>query len=490
MSNSETPLVAAEQPRGFADKLGDAAGAEERIVTAVGRVYEQWGFDRLETPAVEFTEALGKFLPDLDRPNEGVFSFQDDERWLSMRYDLTAPLARFAAQNWETLPKPFRRWQTGQVWRNEKPGPGRYRQFVQCDADTVGSDNPASDGEIIAMAGQALEAVGVPRDGYLFKINSRRILNGVLLGIGLGVEDRARLTVMRAIDKLDRIGVEGVAALLGKGRKDDSGDFTPGAELDPAAVQKVTDFVTLPTDSRAGVLAGLERLVGDNDEGRAGLKELIGIDAVLSALDVDDTRARIDPSVVRGLEYYTGAVYEAELTLTVKENGRPVRFGSVGGGGRYDDLVARFTGKPVPATGFSIGVSRLIAAQEVLGIGQTDVLAPPVVILALDAARMGDYLAMAEELRRAGIRAEAYLGGAGMKAQLKYADKRDAPVAVIQGGDELAKGTVTLKDLKLGAKIAASLGEDREAYAKAREQVQLEVPRAQLVAAVQQILAR
>lgn len=489
--SSETPLVTAEKPRGFSDKLGEAAGAEERVVTAVGRVYEQWGFDRLETPALEYTEALGKFLPDLDRPNEGVFSFQDDERWVSMRYDLTAPLARFVAEQREALPKPFRRWQTGAVWRNEKPGPGRYRQFVQCDADTVGSDNPASDAEIIAMAAQALEAVGVPRAGYQFKINSRRILNGVLLGAGLDeTAAKARLTVMRAIDKLDRVGVEGVAALLGKGRKDESGDFTEGAKLEPAAVQKVIDFVTLATDTRAGVLAGLERLVGDNDEGRAGLKELAGIDAVLSALGVDDDRARIDPSVVRGLEYYTGAVYEAELTLTVKENGKPIRFGSVGGGGRYDDLVARFTGQRVPATGFSIGVSRLVAAQDILGLARKDASPPPVVVLALDAARMGDYLAMAEELRRAGIRAEAYLGSSGMKAQLKYADKRDAPIAIIQGGDELAKGTVTLKDLKLGAKIAAGLGEDREAYAKARAQVQQEVPRGQLVAAVQQMLAR
>jgi len=488
MSNSEPSLVAAEKPRGFADKLGGAAGAEERIVSAVGSVYEQWGFDRLETPAIEFTEALGKFLPDLDRPNEGVFSFQDDERWLSLRYDLTAPLARFAAENWDALPKPFRRWQTGAVWRNEKPGPGRYRQFVQCDADTVGSDNPASDAEIIAMAAQALEAVGVPPDGYLFKINSRRVLNGVLLAIG-AKDEKARLTVMRAIDKLERVGVEGVAALLGKGRKDESGDFTAGADLDAKAVQRVIDFVTLPTDTRASVLEGLARIVGDT-EGLAGLKELAGIDAGLSALGVDDSRARFDPSVVRGLEYYTGAVYEAELTLTAQENGRAVRFGSVGGGGRYDDLVARFTGKSVPATGFSIGVSRLIAAQEVLGLGPLDAAPAPVVVLALDPARMGDYLAMADELRRAGIRAEAYLGASGMKAQLKYADKRHAAVAVIQGGDELAKGAVTLKDLKLGAKIAASLGEDRQAYAKAREQVQLEVPRAQLVAAVQQILAR
>src|SRR5690606_843295 len=283
--SSETPLVTAEKPRGFSDKLGEAAGAEERIVTAVGKVYEQWGFDRLETPAIEYTEALGKFLPDLDRPNEGVFSFQDDERWVSMRYDLTAPLARFVAEQRDGLPKPFRRWQTGLVWRNEKPGPGRFRQFVQCDADTVGSDNPASDAEIIAMAGQALAAVGVPRERYVFKINSRRILNGGLLGVGLDENaSKARLTVMRAIDKLDRVGVQGVAALLGKGRKDESGDFTEGAQLDPAAVQKVIDFVTLPTESRSAVLSGLERLVGDNAEGQAGLKELAGIDAVLSAL--------------------------------------------------------------------------------------------------------------------------------------------------------------------------------------------------------------
>lgn len=487
MSDRSTP----EKPRGFIDRIGDSAVAEQRIVDAVGAVYEKWGFERLETPAIEFTEALGKFLPDLDRPNEGVFSFQDDERWLSLRYDLTAPLARYAAEERQNLPKPFRRWQTGPVWRNEKPGPGRYRQFTQCDADTVGSDNPAADAEMIAMCAEALEAVGVPPSGYVFKVNSRRILNGVLLGVGLSESDqRARLTVMRAIDKLDRVGVDGVAALLGKGRKDESGDFTAGAQLDAAAVQKVIDFVTLATASRAGVLDGLERLVGDNDEGRAGLKELKGIDAVLSALKVGDERARFDPSVVRGLEYYTGAVYEAELTMTIVEDGRPVRFGSVGGGGRYDDLIARFTGERVPATGFSIGVSRLVAAQARLGLGEAFAQTPPVIVLALDADRMGDFFAIASELRAAGIRAEVYLGGSGMKAQLKYADKRDAPIAIIQGGDELAKGTVTLKDLKLGAKLAKDLGEDREAYAKSREQVQREVPRAEVVAAVQQMLAR
>lgn len=491
MSKVETSLVSAEKPRGFVDRLGDAAAAEARVVELVGKVYEKWGFERLETPALEYTEALGKFLPDLDRPNEGVFSFLDDERWLSLRYDLTAPLARFAAEERQSLPKPFRRWQTGPVWRNEKPGPGRFRQFTQCDADTVGSDNPAADAEMIAMAAEALEAVGVPLDGYAFKINSRRILNGVLLGAGLSESDtKARLTVMRAIDKLDRVGVDGVASLLGKGRKDESGDFTAGAGLDANAISTVIAFVTLETDKRSAVLEGLGRIVGGNEEGRAGLKELAAIDAVLNALGVDDQRARIDPSVVRGLEYYTGAVFEAELTMTIVEEGNPVRFGSVGGGGRYDDLIARFTGERVPATGFSIGVSRLVAAQARLGLGERFAATAPVIVLALDQERMGDFFAIAAELRAAGVRAEVYLGGAGMKAQLKYADKRNAPVAVIQGGDELAKGVVTLKDLRLGASLSKDLGEDREAYARMRDQVQREVPRAEIVAAVQQMLAR
>src|SRR5215813_11450542 len=201
MSASTPSLVTPEKPRGFMDRLGDLAAAEERIVSAVGRVYEQWGFDRLETPAIEYTAALGKFLPDSDRPNEGVFSFQDDERWLSLRYDLTAPLARFVAENFETLPKPYRRWATGPVWRNEKPGPGRYREFWQCDADTVGSASPAADAEMIAMACAALEAVGIARGAYQLKASSRRLLDAVLDKIGVPPDAYAtRLAVLRAID--------------------------------------------------------------------------------------------------------------------------------------------------------------------------------------------------------------------------------------------------------------------------------------------------
>jgi histidyl-tRNA synthetase len=478
MSTSESNRVAAEKPRGFADRFGDLARAEERIVRTVGAVYEQWGFERLETPAIEFTGALGKFLPDTDRPNEGVFSFQDDEKWLSLRYDLTAPLARFVAEHFDSLPKPYRRWAAGPVWRNEKPGPGRFREFWQCDADTVGSASPAADAEMIAMACAAYEALGLSRDQVQIKFSSRRVLDAVLERIGVPVDAYAtRLVVLRAIDKFDRLGRAGVEALLGVGRKDESGDFTKGAGLDAAQAAAVLDLVTAGAPSRADSLTRLAAVAGE-----AAVEELRAMDAALTALGVDDRGAAIDPTIVRGLEYYTGAVFEAQLI-----DATGAGFGSVGGGGRYDGLVSRFRGEPVPATGFSIGVSRLAAALNAQAGAPSD---GPVVVLVLDQARAAESLAMAAELRAGGVRAEAYLGAAGMKAQLKYADKRNAPVAVIQGGDELAKGVVTLKDLKLGAAIAASLGEDREAYNRARAQVQQEAKRGDLVASVKKMLAR
>ena len=478
MSAPESNRVAVEKPRGFIDRYGDLARTEDRIVRTVGAVYEQWGFERLETPAIEYTGALGKFLPDTDRPNEGVFSFQDDEKWLSLRYDLTAPLARFVAENFDALPKPYRRWAAGPVWRNEKPGPGRFREFWQCDADTVGSASPAADAEMIAMACAAYDALGLGEGKVQIKFSSRRVLDAVLERIGVpGDAFATRLVVLRAIDKFDRLGRAGVEALLGAGRKDESGDFTKGAGLDAVQANAVLDLVTAGAGSRADVLARLATVAGE-----AAVEELRAMDGALNALGVSDTRAAIDPTIVRGLEYYTGAVFEAQL---IDASG--AGFGSVGGGGRYDGLVSRFRGEPVPATGFSIGVSRLAAALNAQAEAESD---GPVVVLVMDQARAADSLAMAAELRAAGMRAEAYLGAAGMKAQLKYADKRNAPIAVIQGGDEVAKGVVTLKDLKLGAQIAAGLGEDREAYSRLRAQVQQEVPRGELAASVKKMLSR
>ena len=476
----------ARAPRGFADKRAADLRGERQILEAVSRVYERYGFEQLDTGAFEYADALGKFLPDSDRPNEGVFALQDDdEQWMALRYDLTAPLARFAAENWETLPKPFRRYAFGPVWRNEKPGPGRYRQFIQCDADTVGSARPEADAEMIAMGAEGFEAAGLGRGDYLLKINNRKLLNGLLATAGVGSAGQ-KLGVLRAVDKLDRLGPDGVRLLLGEGRKDESGDFTKGAGLNPAAVEAVLAFV-LAGAGREETLDRLSNVVGGSAEGAEGLEELARIDAALSAMGVGPDRAVFDPSVVRGLEYYTGPVFEAELQLTMTdEKGQPVRFGSVGGGGRYDDLVARFTGQTTPATGFSFGVSRLAAALRAADRAVAQAVRGPVVVIAFDQNQMADYFAVAGELRAAGVPAEVYLGASGMKAQMKYADRRLSPAAVIIGGDELAAGTVTIKDLDLGRELAGQVT-DNAAW-RAERPGQQTIPRTEMVAAIRRII--
>jgi histidyl-tRNA synthetase len=477
----------ARSPRGFADKRARDLVAERRIVTAVSAVYERFGFEPLDTPAFEYADALGKFLPDSDRPNEGVFALQDDdEQWMALRYDLTAPLARFAAQNWESLPKPFRRYAFGTVWRNEKPGPGRYREFVQCDADTLGSARPEADAEIIAMVAEGLEATGLKRGDYVIKISSRRLLDALL--DGMKVETQAqRLGVLRAIDKLDRLGIPGVAELLGPGRLDESGDFTKGAGLDTRQIVDIADFLAAP---QAEIWPMLERLgakYGAGDTISQGFGDLDRIAGALRRMGVGEEQARLDPSIVRGLEYYTGAVFEADLLLeTTGDNGELIRFGSVGGGGRYDDLVARFTGEKIPATGFSFGVSRLAAALRSARLGLDEQVRGPVVVIAFSEDDMGEYVAIASELRRAGIAAEVYLGTSGMRPQMKYADRRTSPAVVIAGSDEIAAGTVTIKDLDLGRRLAAGLA-DNAAW-RAERPGQITVPRSELVGAVRRIV--
>ena len=480
----------AETPKGFRDYFGAEVTMRKAMLDRIAGVYHRYGFDPLETSAVETVEALGKFLPDVDRPNEGVFAWQDEDAdWLALRYDLTAPLARVAAQYRNDLPSPYRRYAMGPVWRNEKPGPGRFRQFYQCDADTVGSASVAADAEICAMLADALEEVGIPRRDYVVKVNNRKVLNGVMEVAGLAGDDKdaERGIVLRAIDKIDRLGPDGVRALLGEGRKDERGDFTKGAGLNADQAEVVMGFTTAKRDTGAATVARLRELVGTSVIGAEGVAELEGIAALLEAQGYGPDRIVLDPGVVRGLGYYTGPVYEAELTFEIlDEKGRKRQFGSVAGGGRYDGLVKRFTGQDVPATGVSIGVDRLLAALRAKGRvgGET---AGPVVVTVMDRDRMADYMAMVGDLRQAGIRAEVYLGNPkNFGNQLKYADKRQSPVAVIQGGDEAQKGTVILKDLILGAKIAesATLEEWKDRPA------QVEVPRADLVAAVRKMLGQ
>jgi len=505
----KTPRPKAQTPKGFADYFGSDVTERNTMLQKIAEVYHRYGFDALESSAVETVEALGKFLPDVDRPNEGVFAWQEEDGdWLALRYDMTAPLARVYAQYRNDLPSPYRRYTMGPVWRNEKPGLGRFRQFYQCDADTVGTASMGADAEICAMLADTLEEVGIARGDYVIRINNRKVLNGVMEVAGLagGDKEAERGIVLRAIDKLDRLGPDGVRALLGAGRKDDSGDFTEGAGLSSAQVDVVMGFfgkswtllesdiqefarrrgLTYDSDHpSAGTLLHLQRLVAGSEIGQEGVNELIEISRLLAAAGYGPDRIIIDPSVVRGLGYYTGPVYEAELTFEIKdEKGRPRNFGSVAGGGRYDDLVKRFTGQEVPATGISIGVDRLLAALRATGRsgGETH---GPVVVTVMDRDRMADYQAMVAELRQAGIRAEVYLGNPkNFGNQLKYADKRNSPIAIIEGGDERERGVVQIKDLILGAKIAETATHEEW---KDRPS-QFEVPRADMLAKVQEIL--
>ena len=459
----------AETPKGFRDYFGPDVAERNAMLRKISDVYELYGFDPLETSAVETVEALGKFLPDVDRPNEGVFAWLEDTDWLALRYDLTAPLARVYAQHRQDLPTPYRRYAMGPVWRNEKPGPGRFRQFYQCDADTVGAASVAADAEICAMLCDTLEAVGIERGDYVVKVNNRKVLEGVLdlvFGYSQGDED-AQLgavydretrkdEILRAIDKFDKFGPEGVRLLLTSGRKDLSGDFTKGCQLSDVQADLVVNFLTARGVSNAATLSELRSIVGNTPKGAVGVNELEEIVSLLSSQGIFEDRIIIDPSVVRGLGYYTGPVFEAELTFEITDDkGRKQQFGSVAGGGRYDDLVKRFTGQEVPATGVSIGVDRLLAALRAKGRAPAAPLGP-VVVTVMDRDRMADYQALVADLRNAGIRAEVYLGNPKQFGnQLKYADKRNAPVAIIQGADELVRGVVQIKDLILGAKMAA-----------------------------------
>jgi histidyl-tRNA synthetase len=404
---------------------------------------------------------------------------------------------------------------------------------MQFDADTVGSASMAADAEMAMMAADTMEALGIPRGSYVVKVNNRKVLDGVLESLDLSGDANAwrRLTVLRAIDKLDRVGVEGVRQLLGSGRKDESGDFTKGAGLDDDQIaalittlvgrsswSSIRDDTEFPTDdewivqkeflfpdwrtapipnlaerhfyNNRNLIEGWPRTVSDTDSGAKALQELGAMLDLFQANGFGSNRIRISLDVVRGLEYYTGPIYEVELLIDTKdEHGRPVRFGSVGGGGRYDGLVSRFRGEPVPATGFSIGVSRLLAALTLLGKVDDKAEAGPIVVTVFDQDRIAEYQRMVQALREANIRAELYLGSGKMGQQLKYADKRRSPCVVIQGGNEKEKGEVQIKDLLLGAELAG-LSKDHDDYRRKQAEAQFAVSEADLVAGVRKVLAR
>ena len=481
----------ARRPRGFEDKPADIIRAETQLIASAFEVYDSHGFEPLQTPAFEYADVLGKFLPDEDRPNTGVFALRDDdEQWMSLRYDLTAPLARFVAENFDGLAKPYRRYQAGSVYRNEKPGPGRFREFVQCDADSVGAPGSAADAEMIMLAADVMRAVGLKDGQYQVRVNNRKLLDGILESSGVPKTEEGavqRMQVLRAIDKLDRLGTAGVEALLGEGREDDSGDYTKGAGLKPDAIKSVLGFMIASDPDRGKTIDNLSKLVGQSERGQAGCQELKDIDTILNAVGVDSDRAAFDTSIVRGLGYYTGPVFEVELLTDIKDRkGRPVQIGSIGGGGRYDDLVSRFRGQAVPATGFSFGVSRLLSALERLDALKTETQ-PPILITVFDKSLLGEYFKMADDIRQAGIRAEVYVGTGNITKQMKYADRRGVQLAVIMGEDELARGEVTIKDLMQGAEMAKDITSNEEW--KAARPAQQTIARGELIKVLTDMLS-
>ena len=532
--DSDTPMakntpskLKARLPRGFVDRSAADIRATEAMLAKIREVYERYGFDPVETPAFEYTDCLGKFLPDTDRPNAGVFSVQDDdEQWMSLRYDLTAPLARHVAENINEIQLPFRSYRAGWVFRNEKPGPGRFRQFMQFDADSVGAPGVQADAEMCMMMADTMEALGIDRGKYVIRVNNRKVLDGILEAGGV-TDSEQKLAVLRAIDKLDKFGEEGVALLLGEGRKDESGDFTKGAGLDSAQIQKVLTAVFInkiaidyasdetasesekssvnnPPDAKGYLSNRLlcRALLVNADEGGIpleGYQELSQIADLVDAAGYGPDRIKIDPSVVRGLEYYTGPVYEAELLFDVtNEKGEVVQFGSVGGGGRYDGLVKRFTGRDVPATGFSIGVSRLMSALKNLKKLQADEVVAPVLVTVMDGdtESLARYQKFTQMLRNAKdengnpapIRAEMYQGNwKKFGNQLKYADRRGCPLAIIQGGDERAEGTVQIKDLIEGKRLSGEIA-DNVTWRESRP-AQVSIPETDIVATVRRMLA-
>lgn len=491
----------ARLPRGFVDRSAADIRATEQMIAKIREVYERYGFDPVETPMFEYTDALGKFLPDADRPNEGVFSVQDDdEQWMSLRYDLTAPLARHVAENIDTIHMPYRTWRAGWVFRNEKPGPGRFRQFMQLDADTVGAAGVQADAEMAMMMADAMDELGL-KGQYVVRVNNRKVLDGVMEAIGV-TDEAQKLAVLRAIDTLDKLGIEGVRQRLGKGRwdggKEGEGDFTPGAGLEDWQSNEIIKLfraelltTVFVNDKPSGKITDtIIRYFGKSETVFQAAKLLDEIENLVRTSGYGPDRIRIDPSVVRGLEYYTGPVFECELTFPVtNENGETVRFGSVAGGGRYDGLVKRFTGQDVPATGFSIGVSRLVTALKNLGkLGDAALSAPVLVtVMDRDTEALGRYQKLTQQLRAAGIRAEMYQGNPkNFGNQLKYADRRGCPLAVIQGSDERTRGVLQLKDLIEGRKQAQAMASNAEW--RATRPGQFEIAEKDLVGEVKKLL--
>ena len=435
MTKDKKNKLSKELPLGFVDRQEKELLVRDFIISNIKEVMIKYGFQYLETPSFEYSESIGKFLPDKDRPDEGVFSFKDESKWLSLRYDLTAPLARYVAKNYLEIPKPFKRYQLGTVWRNEKPGPGRFREFLQFDADFVGTNSLQADAELCVMISEILEKCGLSKKEYIVKISSRKITEELFKKINIDNNDQKQ-TALRALDKLDRLGWEGVKQLLGKGRKDKSGDFTKGANLSSSNIETIENELNKKSPET---------------------KDLLEVIKIFKNYNFDNFE--FDPSIIRGLEYYTGPIFEVNLKFDVKNNkGKIIQFGSIGGGGRYDNLVNNFGNYEASATGISIGLDRLVYAlmqRKEFKVKQSK----PVVICVFDKNLMNEYIKLQTVLRDAGVSTEIYPGESKLKKQMEYANKIKSPAVILFGEDEIKKGKPTLRDLKSGNEKSIAIEE-------------------------------
>jgi len=415
-----------ELPLGFVDRQEKELLTRDFIISNIKEVMIRYGFQYLETPSFEYTDSIGKFLPDKERPDQGVFSFKDEKNWLSLRYDLTAPLARYVAKNYLEIPKPFKRYQLGTVWRNEKPGPGRFREFLQFDADYVGTKNLQADAELCVLISEILEKCGLTKEDFTVKISSRKFTKELFDELKIISNEQSAVT-LRALDKIDRLGWEEVKKILGKGREDKSGDFIKGAELNEEQIKV------------------LEKRIKEVNPNTSDILEIIKIFEAYNF-----TNYQYDPSVIRGLEYYTGPIFEVNLNFEVKNSkGKTIQFGSIGGGGRYDNLVNNFGNLDCPATGISIGVDRLVYAlmqKKEFNIKSNK----PVVICVFDKGNIEEYIGILKILRMGNISSEIYPGEGNLKKQMQYANKIGSPAVILYGEDEIKSGKPTLRDLKSG----------------------------------------
>ena len=429
MNKEKKSKPSKELPLGFVDRQEKELLTRDFIISNIKEVMIKYGFQYLETPSFEYTESIGKFLPDKERPDQGVFSFKDEKNWLSLRYDLTAPLARYVAKNYQEIAKPFKRYQLGTVWRNEKPGPGRFREFLQFDADFVGTKNLQADAELCVLISEILEKCGLSKDDYTVKISSRKFCENLFEEIKVKSTEQTSI-ILRALDKIDRLGWEEVTKILGKGRKDQSGDFTKGAELSQKQIEIIGEKINNKDSETEDVL------------------EIIRIFEAYNFKNY-----KFDPSVIRGLEYYTGPIFEVNLNFEVKNSkGKVIQFGSIGGGGRYDNLVSNFGNIDCPATGISIGIDRLVYAlmqKKEFDIKSTK----PVIICVFDKTKIKDYINILSKLRSAKISAEIYPGEGNLKKQMQYANKISSPAVILYGENEIKSGKATLRNLNSGKEI-------------------------------------